>query len=97
MYIAGDVADARRSLRTQCMEDGLCVTVSPTTFVYTGGAEDGVAVGFVNYPRFPTTPGLLQERARVVALRLIEDMSQQSALVVGPVTTEWLTRRKETQ
>lgn len=77
------------------MEEGLCVTVTPTTFVYTGGAEDGVAVGFVNHPRFPKSPEEIAARARVVALRLMDDLCQWSALVVAPDKTLWLTRRPE--
>lgn len=97
VYVAGDVQSARESLRRQCLEQGLCVTVTPTTFVYTAGAEDGVSVGFVNYPRFPSSPDVIWGRAVDVALRLMTDLCQWSALVVGPDQTKWLTRRPEDQ
>lgn len=97
VYVAGDYADVVASLRRQCLEEGLCVTATPTTFVYTGGAEDGVAVGFINYPRFPKTPPEIVARALVVAERLMNDLCQLSASVVGPAETAWLTRRKEDQ
>ena len=77
------------------MEDGLCVTVTPTTFVYTAGAEEGVAVGLVNYPRFPTTLEALRERAEKVAQRLMTDLCQWSALIVTPTETVWLNARPE--
>lgn len=95
VYVAGDYQAARASLRRQCFEDGLCVTVMPTTFVYTGGAEEGVAVGFVNYPRFPTTFEALKSRAIQVAERLMVDLCQWSALVVTPENTVWLNNRPE--
>lgn len=95
VYVAGDHQTARESLRRQCLEEGLCVTVTPTTFVYTAGVEEGVAVGLVNYPRFPATPAAISDRARRVALRLMDDLCQWSALVVGPAETLWLTRRPE--
>lgn len=95
VYVAGDIADVRRSLRRQCFEEGLCVTVTPTTFVYTAGAEEGVAVGLVNYPRFPKSAGEIIARARVVAEALMIDLHQHSVLVVGPTETVWLTRRPE--
>lgn len=95
LYVAGDLQAARESLRRECFEDGLCVTVTPTTFVYTAGAEEGVAVGFVNYPRFPTTPAALKERALRVASRLMRDLCQWSALVVTPTETVWLNCRPE--
>jgi hypothetical protein len=95
VYVAGDLHTARESLRRQCMEKGLCVTVTPTTFVYTAGAEEGVAVGLVNYPRFPHTPDEIKVRALAVAERLMADLCQWSALVVTPVETIWLTTRQE--
>jgi len=33
-----------------------CVTVTSMKFVYVDGFEDGFAIGFINYPRFPSTP-----------------------------------------
>lgn len=66
---------------------------TPTTFVYTAGAEDGVEVGFVNYPRFPTTPDKLFDRALRVASRLMDDLCQWSALLAAPDKTVWLHRR----
>jgi hypothetical protein len=95
VYVAGNVQDAERSLRRQCMEEGLCVTCTPTTFIYTGGAETGVAVGFVNYPRFPRENWAIYRRAVQVAEQLMNDLYQTTALVVAADNTQWLTRRKE--
>ncbi len=95
VYIAGDYQTAKAALRRECFAEGLCVTVTPTCFVYTAGAEDGVAVGFVNYPRFPTTADALFSRAVLVANRLMAELCQWSALVVGPETTMWLSNRPE--
>lgn len=95
IYIAGDLADARRSLRQQCVEDGLCVTLTPTEFVYTAGLESGVSVGIVNYPRFLKTPDELYTRALSVTERLMFDLCQHSALIDAPDKTTWLTRRPE--
>ena len=55
IFIAGDGAEARRICRAYCMEVGLCVHVADWDFIYTGGAERGVRVGLINYPRFRTT------------------------------------------
>lgn len=91
LYIAGDAAQAKASLRRECFEEGLCVTLTPTTFIYTGGAEEGVAVGFVNYPRFPTTPIALKDKAQRVARRLMDDLCQRTCLIVAPHETVWIT------
>lgn len=93
IYIAGDVPTARASLRRQCIEEGLCVTLTSTEFIYTAGMETGIAVGLVNYPRFPKTPDEIKARAVAVAERLMDDLCQYSALVVTPAETVWLNRR----
>lgn len=38
-----------------CNGAGLCVTVTPTKFIYTKRWEPGCIVGLINYPRFPST------------------------------------------
>ena len=95
VYVAGELADAKRSLRQQCFDEERCVTVTATTFVYTAGAEEGVAVGLVNYPRFPSTPEKIWDRAKRVAEQLMVDLCQWSALVVSPIESLWMTRRQE--
>jgi len=91
IWIGGDEADARRFFRLVSYKVGLCVTVTRTTFVYTGGEESGLCIGFVNYPRFPTTPEILEERALSLVPSLIETLCQRTALVVGPTRTTWVT------
>jgi hypothetical protein len=92
VYVGGDVADARRSLRRQTWEAGLCVTVVPCDFVFTGGMESGVAVGFINYPRFPKSPDEIWNRAVEVAVQLRTDLYQKTACVVAGDRTLWLPR-----
>lgn len=88
--IAGDLQTARQSLRRQCVEEGLCVTLTPTTFIYTHGAEDGMRIGFVNYPRFPKTAAAILERANHVARCLMKDLCQRTALIETPEETYWI-------
>lgn len=97
VYIAGDLQDARRTLRRLCLPGGLCVTLTPTEFIFAGGVESGVAVGFVQYPRFPEPPERIWERANGVAEALMEDLHQWSALIDGPTETVWLNRKPEGQ
>lgn len=88
--MAGPIETAKQVIRDVCYYEGLCVTVDPTTFIYTGGEETGVAIGFVNYPRFPSKPEELLQRARAMAEKLIPAMNQKSALLVAPDKTEWI-------
>lgn len=96
LFIAGDVADARRICREQCKAIGLCVTVTETDFIYTGGAEAGVRVGLVNYPRFPCSPDELWLKAWQVAEALKRGLCQWSYLLVAPDKTRWYSDRPET-
>ena len=77
------------------MREGLCVTIEPTLFIYTGGEEFGYVVGLVNYPRFSTTPEVLNARALHIAEMLVEMTHQHSALVVTPRNTTWMTKREQ--
>lgn len=95
LYLSGPIDVAKQALRADCLREGLCVTVEPTTFIYTGGEEAGYVVGLVNYPRFPSTAGALERRARRVMNVLLEATHQHSALMVTPNVSEWITKREE--
>jgi len=93
IFLAGDFQTAKHACRRYCLEVGLCITVTETEFVYTGGSESGVIVGLVNYPRFPTTPEKLKEMAKDLATYLMDACCQHSVMVMTPDSTEWLSRR----
>lgn len=95
LYLSGPIEIAKQVCRAECLREGLCVTVAPTLFIYTGGEEAGYVVGLVNYPRFPSTPEALRARARDLAFKLLEATAQLSALIVAPDATVWVTRRAE--
>ena len=92
IFIAGDLNDARRICREACMA-GLCVTVEPTEFIYTGGSETGVRVGLINYARFPADPAAVFAQAEALALKLVEGLHQHSASIVATDKTIWISRR----
>jgi hypothetical protein len=87
IFVGGNYADAVDLCRTYCDEIGLCVTVESTIYVYTGGQESGVVVGFINYGRFPSEPQAIFASAKELALRLIDGLGQQSATVQAPDKT----------
>jgi hypothetical protein len=64
LYLSGPIEVAKQTIREECLREGLCVTIEPTTFVYTGGEEAGYVVGLLNYPRFPGESAALVARAR---------------------------------
>lgn len=91
IFVAGDANEAERICREYCLRVGLCVTVTSTKYIYTGGCEDGVVVGLRAYPRFPNTD--IEHHANELAKALMAGLFQWSAMVVGPVETVWITTR----
>ncbi|MGV8955741.1 MAG: hypothetical protein ACOH2M_31900 [Cypionkella sp.] len=95
IFIAGDADQAKQVCREHCFAVGLCVTVEPVSYIYTGGEEAGIRVGLINYPRFPTTFQALKNRADALGLLLMERLLQHSFCVIGPGETTWYSRRPE--
>lgn len=77
-----------------CDEVGLCVTVTPTVYAYTGGCESGVIVGLINYPRFPKSPEEVWAHAEALAHRLRQRLGQESFTIQAPDKTVWFSFRE---
>lgn len=90
IYMAGDVAVAKQIIRETAWVEGMCVTISPTDFIYTGGEETGFIIGIEQYPRFPTSTSQLDDKAMRLAKKLMPKLNQKSAMVVTPGSTFWL-------
>lgn len=93
IFIAGDIEQAKQVCREHCFATGLCVTVEPVAYIYTGGEEAGVRVGLINYPRFPATSEEISEKAKTLADLLMHRLCQHSYSIVGPEQTTWYSRR----
>ena len=93
IYIGGNLADAQRACREFC-KVGLCVTIEPVEFIYTGGQESGVRVGLKSYPRFPKENSQLWHEADALARQLIETLCQTSAMICGPNEHVWITEKQ---
>jgi hypothetical protein len=77
---------------------GLCVTVTPTTYIHTGGTDEGiegVIVGLINYPRFPLEPWELQATANALGEELRLKLGQTSFTTQTPTVTYWDSFRDE--
>ncbi len=95
IFIAGDIEQAKQVCREYCYQIGLCVTIEPVAYIYTGGEEAGVRIGLINYPRFPVDETELELRAMGLAEILKTRLCQHSFSVVGPKQTHWFTDRKD--
>jgi len=97
IYMSGPIETAKQVIREYCMQVGLCVTIEPTTFIYTGGEEQGFVIGLLQYPRFPKDTKEIDEAAKQLALKILDATFQWSALVVTPQDTLWINTRPQTQ
>lgn len=95
IYMAGDIDQAKQVCREYCFTIGFCVHIEPVDFIFTGGEEAGFKVGVINYPRFPSAAATLLQRTREMADLLMKRLCQHSYSIVGPVETEWFSRRPE--
>ena len=68
-----------------------CLTVTPTQYIYVGGREEGYAIGFINYPRFPAPPADIKSSALKLARWLVTLLRQCRASVVLPEETIMIT------
>lgn len=93
IYIGGDYAQAKRACQRYCMDIGLCVTVEPVDYIYTGGCEAGVRVGLINYARFPAEPADIFARALDLARVLRVELAQHSFSIVATDKTIFETVR----
>lgn len=89
IFIAGDKKTAKQVCRKWCMENGDCVTVEPIDYIYTGGAESGVRIGWINYPRFPKSHEEILSKARSLAELLAKELCQHSYSITTPEKTYW--------
>lgn len=95
IYMSGPIEIAKQVIRKYCMNVGLCVTIEPTTFVYTGGEEQGFVIGLLQFPKFPKNENTIDSIAVEMAKALIEETYQWSALIVTPTETRWINTRPE--
>lgn len=97
IFIAAAYGDALYSAQNYCDEVGLCVSITKARYVYTGGTEDGVIVGLINYPRFASTPEAIWAHAEALAARLCVEADQQSYTIQAPDKTIFYSHREQDQ
>lgn len=93
IFIAGDPDAARHICQQHAFDVGLCVTVEEALYVYSGGAEAGVRVGLINYPRFPDTPENIDLKAEALADLLLVGLGQWSCTIMSPANSKFVSRR----
>lgn len=96
IFVAGNIHLIEFECQKYCDEVGLCVTVEPVKFIYTGGDETGARVGLINYPRFPeSNTGDILVKAENLLDILIEKCDQRSGTIVTTTGTHYYERRSD--
>lgn len=93
IYIAADICLVKQICQKICFKNSLCVTIENCDFVYTGGKESGCKIGLVNYPRFPADHKTITQKAKKIALQILEETYQWSVLIVTPQKTFWFSKK----
>jgi hypothetical protein len=93
IYLSGDIAVIKQVCRKYCLK-GLCVTVKPTLFIYTGGEEFGVEIGLINYPRFEDSEDNILQKTIELANQCRDEAMQHSWLIVTAEKTIWNTLKQ---
>lgn len=94
IFIAGDIAIIKEVCRDY-VDRGLCVSVCPVDFIFTGGSESGAKIGLINYQRFPTTEDNIKKMAIELSLILINRCHQFSASVVTTKETIFISNERK--
>lgn len=89
IFIGGDYEKAKDVCREFCNEHPLCVTVTPTEYVYVGGAQSGVIVGLIQYPRFVDKEPNILQKAEKLGSELCDKLYQKSYTIVDTYQTRY--------
>lgn len=88
IHIAGDIDQAEFLCRQWVMK-GACVQLSPCSYVYTGGVEDGMTVRLMQYPRFQRSEVEILEMAQELGSYLAQELCQISFSIETPYNTTY--------
>lgn len=69
-------------IQQYCNKIKIGLTVTPTTFFYVNGMEDGAIIGLIQYPRFIVTEEELKERALTLGKKLLKKFNQERLTIV---------------
>jgi len=87
VYMAGDIAIAEQEIREIGYQRGLCLTIHPTKYIYSGGEETGFVIGQIQYPRFMADEKHLKSDLIKIAQQIAYKCCQKSFTIVMPKET----------
>lgn len=90
-FIEHTLEECESLCQKYCTNIGLCVTVTPTKYIYTQGNEYGAIIGFIQYPRFPLEEEGIKKRALELGEILMMHLGQLRVTINFPDSVEMLT------
>lgn len=95
IFICGDINSATKFIQNYCNKIGLCVTIEPVNYIFTGGNEMGMRIGLINYARFPKADCDIWCRAMDLAYLLKDHLNQGSFTVQDNYRSRFFSTRPE--
>ena len=92
--IQHSISELYEFLQEYCNEVGLCVTVTPTKYIYRDGRENGAIIGLINYPRYPKTDIEIRQLTSDIAVELLDRFNQYRCTVEYPDSSFTLDNEK---
>jgi len=71
-----NITEVENIIQQYCDHVGLCVTITPTKFIYKDGFEDGCFICLIQYPRFPTKEDYIKDTAINIAKIFLKKFKQ---------------------
>lgn len=88
LHIAGNIDVAKAFIQKKILNDGACFQIAPVDYVYSGGAESGMTIRCIHYPRFVDNgPEKLLSRLMLLANELAKELGQKSYTIETSDTT----------
>lgn len=92
LFVTGE--NITEACQEYCDNNGLCVTITETNYVFTGGSEKGYIIGLINYPRFPKNNYELMFIAEDLGHFLMKKCNPQGSYTLQtPNYTHFITNR----
>lgn len=94
LFVTGK--DVEEHCQNYCDKHGLCVTITKTNYIFTGGSEEGYIIGLINYPRFPVSQITLEATAVSLGEYLFKHSNPNGSYTIqGPRGTIFVSNRPQ--
>lgn len=94
LYIASSYEVAELECRKACFPSGLCVSIQKIKYIFGGGTEGGVKIGFIQYAPFPEDIDSIKSKAESLGMAIAEASYQFSFTLITPSDSIFFSRVK---